>query len=450
MQLKSLEEAKQYLYDRIPQTRKKLFEGPKHLDRTEYLLKLLGDPQNQIPAFHIAGTSGKGSTATLLSYLLKAHGFLVGLHVSPHLLDVRERIQINNELVQEKKYLQYFNEILDKVEQVDASPYGRVTYFELNTVLAYYIFAKEKLNFMVIETGLGGLSDSTNTITNPSKIAIITRLGFDHTQILGNTLPQIAFQKAGIIQLGNAVISLKQYKTAQQVIDTTIQEKASQGFVIQPGVNYRDIRLSLEKTTFSFSFQSYSLSDLNLALIGEHQAENASIALAALIVASQQYNFDLLETKIRKTLQGVTFPGRFDVKQLQDHTFIADGAHNPQKIAQLVKTLRELFPNQKFTFILSIKKTKSVTSMVKNLLPVAKRVIVTDYHVHHQEFLPASVQPEKIGKKFTELGFNSFELISDKKKALSTALGTNSVVIATGSLYFMSELYPILKEQYGV
>ncbi len=169
MQIKTLSQFEAYLKTRIP-TREALFVGDLGLQRAKYFMRLLGNPQNKLKVIHIAGTSGKGSTAYLTSQLLQSQGFRVGLSISPHIFDIRERIQINNQLPTEKLILGYFNQILPTIEKMEKCRYGTPTYFEILVGLAYYIFAKEKLDYAVIETGLGGRLDGTNTVTNKNKI----------------------------------------------------------------------------------------------------------------------------------------------------------------------------------------------------------------------------------------------------------------------------------------
>ena len=228
MQITTYKQAINYLHSHIPGDAKQVFSGDKGLDRVRHLLKLLGNPQEKIKIIHIAGTSGKGSTAYILSNLIRSQNFKVGLTVSPHLLDIRERIQINNTLIDKKIFTKNLNDIAEKVKEIDTKKYGQLTYFELLTVLAFYTFYKEEVDYAVVETGLGGLLDATNVVTSENKICVITKIGFDHTHILGKRLTDIALQKAGIIQKNNTVVVTWQRKEIEQLFKNVSENKNAQ------------------------------------------------------------------------------------------------------------------------------------------------------------------------------------------------------------------------------
>lgn len=217
VKVKTLSDIENFLKDRIL-LRSAEFSSGHGLKRTQYFLKLIGNPQNKIKVIHIAGTSGKGSTATLISQMLASQDFKVGLHLSPHVIDIRERFQINNKLPDEKKVVKYFNQILPAIEQMEVSSYGTPTYFEIIVALSFYMFLNEGLNYAVMETGFGGLYDATNCVSNKNKVVILTKIGLDHMRILGKNISEIAFQKASIIHSHNYVISIQQYPSAQKVI----------------------------------------------------------------------------------------------------------------------------------------------------------------------------------------------------------------------------------------
>src|SRR5574344_2950696 len=178
-----------------------LYGGDMQLDRMKLLMEYLGNPQDDLKVIHVAGTSGKTSTTYYIRALLQASSLKTGLTISPHIATIRERIQINGELVEEDSFVDYFNEFYDGVQGFDPKP----TFFELVTAFAYWVFKKEKVDYAIIETGLGGRLDATNVVERTDKVSIITPIGFDHTDILGNTLKSIAGEKAEIIQPGSKV-----------------------------------------------------------------------------------------------------------------------------------------------------------------------------------------------------------------------------------------------------
>lgn len=252
----SFAKAKKYLFDHIPTASPQKFPGELGLKRTKYLLQLIGNPQEKIKIIHVAGTSGKGSVCFYISRLLQTSGFKVGLHISPHLVDVRERCQINNKLIDEKTFYQSLNKIVPYVDQVTKSKYGKPTYFEILVALVFSIFSQRKVDYAVIETGLGGLLDGTNVVSRKDKLCVLTKIGFDHMTILGNTLTQIARQKAGIIQKNNQVISINQQTSVKKVIEKKAKTTGSQLLFIKKGINFEKIAPFKNGLIYDFVFQS--------------------------------------------------------------------------------------------------------------------------------------------------------------------------------------------------
>lgn len=443
MKIKSLKEAERYFLSYLPTSPKYTFTGALGLKRTKYLLKLLGNPQNKIKTIHIAGTSGKGSTAYFISSLLHAHGFRVGLHLSPHLLDIRERMEVNNAFLFEDVFVKYTNEIIPFVEKMKNSQFGTPTYFEVLTALAFYTFYRERVDYAVIETGLGGLYDATNAIGARRKAEVLTRIGLDHTKILGNTISKIAFQKAGIIRPHTIVVSAQQLPAAQRVINSVAKKNDSSVFYVKRDKNIKNIVTSADQTRFDFSFDTIALAGIRLGAIGEYQAENAGVALATLAALSKRDNFSLDENKIKTALRAAHFAGRFDVKKIKGKTVILDGAHNPQKMSSFIKSLKKVYPGKKFHFLISFKKGKDYPDILKHITPVATKITITDFYVANQDLTHISEEPHVIQKHLQKLGYKNIEITKNPKLAFQKVLAQNDDVI-TGSLYFLSVIYPLL------
>jgi dihydrofolate synthase/folylpolyglutamate synthase len=316
----TIKQAENYLFSFLPKEVQYKFPGDFGLKRTKYLLSLLDSPQEKIKVVHIAGTSGKGSTAFYLSKLLHSHGKKVGLHLSPHLVDIRERFQINNNLISEQTFCEYLNELQPALQKIEHSSFGKPTYFEVTVALAYYTFWKEQVDYAVIETGLGGLYDGTNVVDNPSKVAVITRIGHDHMEVLGKTLAKIAFQKAGIIHPGNAVITIKQHKNALSVIQK--RAKAMQSKLII----------------------AHHLSGVQLQTTALYQLENASLSFATLAFLSKRDGFAISKENVRTVLEKSQFSGRMETITYKKRKVVLDGAHNPQKMSAFLKSLKKQFP----------------------------------------------------------------------------------------------------------
>ena len=445
MKITTLTQFEDFLQTRIP-TREALFMGNIGLLRAKYFMKLLGDPQNKIKVIHIAGTSGKGSTAHLTSQILESQRFSVGLSISPHVFDIRERMQINNDLPSEKLILKYFNQILPTILKMEKCRYGMPTFFEINVALAFYMFAKEKLDYAVMETGLGGTLDATNTVSSKNKICIITKIGLDHTEILGETITKIAKQKTGIIQNGNTIISTSQTKSAQKVIQEKCKsKKLDLNFIDKK--NYSIISSSAQQTEFNFSFQNLKFKNINLGLTGTHQAENCSLALACLAKISARDKFQINEKLLRNMLSSITIAGRFEIHKISKQTLIIDGAHNPQKMQSLTSNLAKIFPKQKFTFIVAFKKGKDFKKMLTQIIPLADKILLTGFSTSDMDNHWRSVDNQEISAFLQSQKFKNFSIIKNSNTViLKEITSSKKPVILTGSLYLIGSIYPYLKK----
>lgn len=456
MQITTLAQFEAFLKARIP-TREALFVGDLGLARSKKFMQLLGNPQNKIKVIHIAGTSGKSSTVHLVSQLLASQGKSTSMSISPHLFDIRERFQINNSLLSKKLVLKYFNRMLPAIAQMEKTKYGSPTFFELNIALAYFMFAGEKLDYAVMETGLGGLLDATNTVTNKNKFCIITKLGLDHTEILGNTLAKIAEQKAGIIQNQNAVISIKQEAAAQRVIKKKCAEKNAALYIVKK-TNYSITSSTPQKTVFDFyfspkitgpnnaaAFSRTTFKNLRLGLIGKHQAENCSLALACLALLSKRDKFNINEQKLRKTLEHISIPGRLEISKIKGKTVIIDGAHNPQKMVAFIGNLSKIYPKQKFTFIVAFKKIKDHENMLKKIIPLADTILLTHFSTKNMDGHWSSTDNTTISNFLKSQKFKNFRIIDNKHSdILKNITVSKKPVVITGSLYLIGKIYPYL------
>ena len=441
MYFKDTLQIEKFLLKHISKNPQKIFRGKTGLNELKTILEKIGDPQNKIKIIHIAGTSGKGSTANFISQILSFFGFKVGLHVSPHLLDVRERFQINNGLIRKQKFCQYFNEWIMLMEKIDK--YNRLTYFEILTIFSFYIFFREGVDYAVIETGLGGLYDATNTVSSTNKMVVLTRIGLDHTNILGNTIAKIAYQKAMIIQNKNIVISLWQKSSARQIIEKIVHRNKASLFYIKKNVNYSILQQKIDKTIFDFKFDNYYLKNIKLSMIGLHQVENCSLALTTVLLLAKRDHFVCQLAKIKNLLENVNFPGRMEIRKIRGKTVILDGAHNPQKISSLIETLKAVFrDDKKFNFLIAFKNGKDFPSMINKIIPIADKIIVTTFFQDNQDMLNFSVSPLKIGSYLKKSGFKNYRTISDPREAVKYLIKNSSKpIVVTGSLYLISELY---------
>jgi dihydrofolate synthase/folylpolyglutamate synthase len=410
-----------YLYDHIPRTRGTLFPGEPGLKRMERLMRALGDPQDQLKIIHIAGTSGKSSTATMISKFLSALGYKVGLTVSPHLIDIRERVQINNRNISKKKFAEYFTQVKGAFDKFETADNCRITYFEAVIALAYYVFRKEKTDYAVIETGLGGTYDGTNVIHVP-KVAVITRLGFDHEHILGRSLREIALHKAGIIGKNNRVIYQEQRPVQNDVIYERVQATSS--------------LLYFPEADRGVVFPEH---------LPEYQKFNANLALTCIkVLLPEKYQSN--KKILQSALEDFSFPGRFSCYNIKGNTVILDGAHNPQKMQALMNSLHKIYPSKKFNFLLGFKKIKKIPGMLSRIVPFAREIITTSFYSEKFDLVQYSEDPEKVKEMITDLNFKNVSAVGDLSTALSRSLENehSAPVVITGSLYLLSAVYEIM------
>lgn len=441
--IKTFSQGISYLRRAVPNSKHR-FPGSLGLNRQLEILRLLGNPQNKIKVIHIAGTSGKGSTASYLSSLLVSHGLNVGLTLSPHLLDIRERFQFNNKLISEKEFVFFINQIIPVIEKIKKTDLGKPTFFEILIALSFFIFHQKKVDYAVIETGLGGLMDGTNTISSSNKVAVFTKIGLDHTKILGPNITSIATQKAGIIKPQNPVFSIKQNPTAKAILDKTAQKNNTQATYIKPKINFKNIKPNNFSLSFDFSFQNLTIPQLKINTIAIYQVENSSLALAVFNFLSKRDHFNIDLKKVRNTLFKFKFHGRADICQFKNKTLLLDGAHNPQKMSAFIKSIKTFFPDQKFTFILAFKNKKDFSRMIKKIIPLANKIIITSFLVTSQDMVHTSQSHQSLIKTFKKLNFSNFLAIPNKSNALKKAVELSDNIIITGSLYLLGGIYPLI------
>ncbi len=443
----SMRDITDYLQQFISQNKELKFPGKLGLERTRYFLNLLKNPQDKIKIIHIAGTSGKGSTAIYTSLLLKSLGFKIGLHISPYLIDFRERFQINNMLISKKKFCKYFNDIIPTIKKVSQSKFGKPSYFEILTVLAFYIFQKEKIDYAVIETGLGGLFDATNVISSQSKLCVLTKIGYDHMKTLGKTLKKIAFQKAGIIQEKNTILSICQTINVKKIIEKQTAKKTGTLNYVKNKSNFKNIKLKNDKIFFDFSFGEYSLKNIKLNTSAFYQAENCALALSIACLLSKRDTFLMNDKQIKNILKTTILPGRMERFNLQKKIIILDGAHNPQKMKTFLESLTKVYPEKKFSFLLAFKKNKDYKRMLSFVIPNAKNIILTTFKINSQDSHCISEDPRRIAENLRKNKFLNYKIIPDTKLAFTNFFKTSSdVLVITGSIYLLSKIFPLIKK----
>lgn len=458
-------EARQYL-EAFVQTTGLAATPQNALQRAKALMELLGDPQNNVPVIHLAGTSGKGSTATILAALLQAHGLRAGLGLSPHVRHLLERIQLDGEPVPEALFCHTLQIMIPAIEQMQTSAWGAPSFFEIFIALTYKLFADLPVDVIVMETGLGGRYDATNTVTNPTKLTLFTDISYDHVDILGNTLEKIAAQKAGIIQPHNSVLTYQQAEPAQEIITAEAAAQAATLATFDPTASITNLELHPDHLLFDLCLsvmpaEQRDYRALRLSLTGEHQAQNAGLAIAAAQLFLHSIGRTLEERAIRHALAHVQLLGRMDQRSWRGVDFIIDGAHNPQKIHALCNALATLYPNQKFIFVIALKQGKDHHAILAQLVPLAKQIIITRFNNQDQGMPLEPTNPYELAMhiptdsnvqiSIVPTAAEAINLSAVSARAMNGLAGTEfaqpTPVVVTGSLYLLAEVYEVIDRQ---
>jgi len=409
------------------------------LENIQTLLQLLGNPHKLFPSIHIAGTNGKGSVACFAATILKQAGYRTGLYTSPHLIEFRERIQINGKMISKKRVLEGLKNIFKKIDALQSknktfSP----TYFEIVTALAFDTFAKEKIDIALIETGLGGKWDSTNVCL--PKVCVITQIAKDHQKYLGKDLKSISLEKGGIIKKNVPVVVSVNKKIPVQVLTQLAQSKKAK--MIHSSSNFNHIKNdSLENERFHFKNNGWEFLNLKTKMLGSHQIENASAALAALGILNQE-GFTIPESAVRKGLSLAQWPGRFHVWQ-KNPPLILDGAHNVEGLKRLFSNLKEkncLSP----IFIFGMMKDKETGAMIQLFKNNSDTLFLT------QSQTIKSLSVSDLAIKFQKAQYKgrifTYKNVSTALfKAQKRASQEKRALVVCGSLYVVGEALSALK-----
>jgi dihydrofolate synthase/folylpolyglutamate synthase len=419
-------QALDYLYSYVDYSLKHISELAKaefNLDRMFALMAELGDPQKSYPIIHVAGTKGKGSVAALCASALKTAGYKTGLYTSPHLWDYVERIQIDGEPISHEQLIELVEEIKPAVARIP-----KLTTFEITTALGFLAFAKTDVNAAVVEVGLGGRLDATNIVT--PKVSVITSLSYDHMAVLGNTLAEIAGEKAGIIKDGVPIVSAPQTNEPLQVLERIANDRNSPFILVGKDVTF-------ERLTSSLDGQELALRDrqsavrLGIPLLGAHQIENAAIAYTALRTSG----IPISDEAIREGFSQVKWPARFEVLR-REPPVVIDSAHNRDSSRRLRETLDEYFPEIPVILIFCALEDKDIKGILEELKPRLECVVAT--HADH----PRAPSAEWMAEQVKTVGI-PVEAVTPVADALQSALelaGTQKLVLAAGSVAFAGEV----------
>jgi dihydrofolate synthase/folylpolyglutamate synthase len=392
------------------------------LDLMRELMEFLGNPQNSLKIVHVAGTSGKTSTAYYVAALLSATGHKTGLTISPHVDYINERVQIDLESMPEAPFCAALAEFLDIIDSSGLKP----SWFEIMVAFAYWCFAREQVDYAVVEVGLGGLHDGTNVVTSADKICVITDIGLDHTAILGNTLQEIAVQKAGIIQPHNMAFS---YNQAPEIMEQLQTRATKQG---------AELRIVAPKIIDVPSVQQ----------LPQFQQHNFRLAQAVVEYVLTQEGVGVLQEEDITRVSQIIVPGRMEVIQADGKTVILDGAHNAQKMTALFDSIRLMFPDMHPYVVAAFMEGEPERwhEVIDILVQNDAQLVLTDFY-SEKDYKKFSVNPEIVADYCAKHGLD-VTVVSEPVKAYSHALSTDEpLIVVTGSFYLLNHIRPIVRHK---
>jgi dihydrofolate synthase/folylpolyglutamate synthase len=394
------------------------------LKNIKALLERLSSPHESYKTVHIAGTNGKGSTAAAIESVLIEGGYNVGLYTSPHLIDFKERIRVNKEQIDEESVVRITRLVREKKEELKID--CEITFFEYVTAIAFYYFMQKNVDIAIIEVGMGGRLDATNVIT--PMVSIVTSISKEHQIYLGETIKEIAGEKAGIIKEGIPVISGVRDKQARGVIKETAKAKNAKLYELQKDFNFTD----LGAQTFDYKGIDKTYKGVKKSLLGAHQFDNFSVALAALEVIEKS-GFTVDEKNLRKGLSNVKWDGRFEVFSSKP-LLILDGAHNDESMESAVNTLRKNFPGKKVILVIGIMKDKDISDIIKHISDISHTVIITKPEINR------AAKTRELAEFFDEK--KEVVQIPSVKDAIDHAkklYDDGSLIFVTGSLFTVGD-----------
>lgn len=414
------------------------FTKKNSLEHTRAFLKRLGDPQENMKILHVAGTNGKGSVCSFLASMLKAAGKRTGLFTSPHLVKINERFVVDEEEIGDEEFLEAFHTVMDCVREMREEGYPHPTYFELLFLIGMKLFEKAGVEYLVLETGLGGRLDATNSIAHPL-VTVITSISLDHTEYLGDTIAAIAGEKAGIIKEGVPVVYDASCPESAEVIRKKAEELHAPAYGITPKM-YKISKTAKKHIDFCIDCGYYDCIELTISSVAEYQVKNAAEAVTAIRVMEQGGEFS--DEVIRSGIEKMRWQGRME--QVLPGVII-DGAHNEAGVEEFVKTARRLEADDPVTLLFAAVGDKDYRHMIETICRELRleRVIVTEVGGYR------SVDVRKPEALFREFGQKQVTACPDVEEAFDEAMKEkgDGILFCVGSLYLVGSIKSILKKR---
>jgi dihydrofolate synthase/folylpolyglutamate synthase len=435
--------AVRYLYDRVNFERMRVLrydEAMFKLDRMRDLLDALGNPHEQVRSVHVAGTLGKGSTVAMIGSMLQGCGYGVGQFTSPHLIDVRERITVNGHRITKSDFTELMRQASAAARKLSSEP----TFFELITAAAFKHFAEQAVDLAVIEAGLGGRLDSTNVIT--PEVCVLTRIDYDHTQLLGGTLTEIAREKAGILKRGVPALTIQQTSEVERVLREAAEKLGAPLRILNRDIEFSSRFGSSEAlgphTRVCVLTETSQFMHLPVPLPGEHQAPNCGLALAA-IDTLKASGFAFPEVALHEGLARTTSPGRMELVWKQPRILV-DGAHNPAAIGALMRCVGAYVPYDSMICVFGCCEDKDISAMLDRLALGGDKIIFT-----RAKGTPRAAEPAELHRQFSERTGKMSQIapsLADALDLATRAVGRDDLICVTGSFYLAGEAKRYLEQ----
>lgn len=402
------------------------------LKNIERLLELMRNPQKKYKTILVGGTSGKGSTVAMISSILKEAGYKVGSYTSPHLSSFTERIVVNGKRIREEDFVRLLNEIKPLMEDMDVHPdFRHPTFFEVTTAIALKHFEEKRVDFAILEVGMGGRLDATNIVD--ALVSVITNVSLEHTKILGDTVLKIAREKAGIIKENGILITATEDDEVFSLFKKICDERNSKIFRVGEDIQFKKLNSNLQGQRFQMKFDK-NYDDLYIPLLGNHELFNSACAIGA-IKALGYRDINISEETIRKGLKKVKWPGRLEIVQ-KDPLVVLDCAKDGVAMKKLKGAVLDNFDYEKLLLVIGISSDKNIPVMMSEIVPISDFVIVTKHKVMNRGTEPSILVKEV--KKYDK----PFKIIEDVKNAVKKALSLarkKDMVLITGSVFTVGE-----------
>lgn len=414
----------------------KRFGSKPGLERIRALAERLGNPQDHLRFVHIAGTNGKGSTAAFVASMLTSAGYKTGLYTSPFLVRFNERIQLDGENISDMDLAGYISRVREAVDGMVSAGMEHPTEFEVITALAFLYYYEKGCDVVVLEVGLGGRFDATNIISG-AVVSVITKIQMDHMEILGNTLSEIAYEKAGIIRENGSVVTYPQEKAALETIEAVCREKNAMLYYANP----KELtEVEIKPGLLSFRHPRYG--KIETGIMGLHQVYNASVAIKVIEVMNNA-GFDIRPACILEGFKRTVWPGRFELL-MRNPDFYVDGGHNPDGIRSFVETFRRLYPGRKAIVIFGVMRDKDYETMIREIADITQRFFAVTPDT------PRALSAKNLTKVMRKY-CNDVECSDTIKEAVDRSVKMASkgdIIVSLGSLYYIGQVRTLICTEY--